>query len=365
MKEKLLRKFTEILQKSDFTNFNNRFSKLFLFFSKDILLENKSFLEQNFIKKDIFKTSKIKKPLDYVAILRTKLKALDAFPSIIMRFAPSPSGELHLGHTRILSIMQFVQKNWPNTKFILRIENTNPLNSHSKFIKPIQEQVEWLGLKIDEIQVQSENRLSYIDAGLKLYIENKRYICICDSKNNPACNCKNNQNNEKKTLFFQAQFKPKTMALVMDLDLQNKNPALHKVVLLRGVFYKKKMELWPTMDFRVSVDDIASNMNFIIRGRDHEMNKNKQDFIKKALGHTRPGMFITVGRVSVTEGIMSASLITKMIKQKKLTGWRDKKTLRCRALKETHQINPEKIYKYWIENGLSKGKHRINLKKIL
>ena len=76
---------------------------------------------------------------------------------IITRFAPSPTGNLHIGSARTALINYIVSNKIQNSKFYLRIEDTDKERSKVEFTNNILNGLKWLGIKWDEnIQIQSE-----------------------------------------------------------------------------------------------------------------------------------------------------------------------------------------------------------------
>ena len=80
--------------------------------------------------------------------------------NMVLRFAPGPSGPLHLGHTRALALNNYY-KNRYNGKLILRLEDTNPNAVDTDAYDMIQEDLSWLGIEADEVVIQSERLETY------------------------------------------------------------------------------------------------------------------------------------------------------------------------------------------------------------
>ena len=87
----------------------------------------------------------------------------------ITRFAPSPSGLLHVGNVRTALLNFLVSKD--NGHFILRIDDTDQERSKDKFINNIQQDLNWLGLNYDEYYQQSERIKLYDEALIFLKIK--------------------------------------------------------------------------------------------------------------------------------------------------------------------------------------------------
>ena len=111
--------------------------------------------------------------------------------NIRVRFAPSPTGALHIGNTRTALFNWLFIKNYGG-KFILRIEDTDKERSKPEFEKDIIDGLKWLGLDYDEgpdisgnygPYRQSERTDIYKNYLKKLFDENKAYYCFCTKKN--------------------------------------------------------------------------------------------------------------------------------------------------------------------------------------
>ena len=107
--------------------------------------------------------------------------------SIVTRFAPSPTGNLHLGgiRTALLNyiIVQQAKKKLPNSKFYLRIEDTDKVRSKEIYTKNIIDSLTWLGLEWDsEAQIQSSRIEKHKNIADNLLNNNFAYKCICDEK---------------------------------------------------------------------------------------------------------------------------------------------------------------------------------------
>ncbi|MFN3660871.1 MAG: glutamate--tRNA ligase family protein [Brevinematales bacterium] len=95
-----------------------------------------------------------------------------------LRFAPSPTGKLHLGSART-AIFNWLYARHTGGKFVLRIEDTDLSRSQEEYTTSIIKDMQWMGMDYDEFYKQSERfsiYKSYID---KLVAEGKAYYCQC------------------------------------------------------------------------------------------------------------------------------------------------------------------------------------------
>ena len=99
--------------------------------------------------------------------------------NIVLRFAPNPSGPLHIGHTRAaVPNAEYVKRH--DGKLILRIEDTDPKRVFEPAYEMIPEDLEWLGIHPDEIVYQSDRFEIYYDYARQLIEKGAAYMCTCD-----------------------------------------------------------------------------------------------------------------------------------------------------------------------------------------
>ena len=97
--------------------------------------------------------------------------------NLITRFAPSPSGLLHVGNVRTALLNYLVSKKYEG-EFILRIDDTDKERSKEEFVKQIEEDLIWLGLNFNQLYRQSERIRLYDEAFDKLIDKGLIYPCF-------------------------------------------------------------------------------------------------------------------------------------------------------------------------------------------
>ncbi len=219
---------------------------------------------------------------------------------IITRFAPSPTGYLHIGNIRIaLYSWLYARKN--NGKFLLRIEDTNLNKLNKKYSDYILYILEWLGLYWDEeVYYQSDNIDKYIDIINYMLSNNLAYKCFCSY----------DRLKKIRDLCIKNGIKPKYDNYCRDKNLNYKNlkyvvrfknPLYNKVIFKDILFKKivfnnnqlddfiiKRTNGMPTYNFCVVVDDYYMSVTHIIRGEDHINNTPKQINLLKSLNYNIP-----------------------------------------------------------------------------
>ena len=179
---------------------------------------------------------------------------------VVTRFAPSPTGYLHIGGVRTaLFNYIFAKKN--QGKFLVRIEDTDKERSEEQFIEAIMEGLDWVGLKPDfEPIKQSERFDTYKSEAARLIDLGKAY------EDDGA---------------IRLQVEKEGSTLVKDLvygDIEFLNSELDDIVILRS-------DGSPTYHFCNVIDDNFQGVSHIIRGEDHLPNTPKQIQIVNALGY--------------------------------------------------------------------------------
>ncbi|GBR74093.1 glutamyl-tRNA synthetases [Candidatus Termititenax aidoneus] len=183
-----------------------------------------------------------------------------------VRFAPSPTGNLHIGSVRT-ALFNYLFARHHGGKFVLRIEDTDLERSRQEYTDDILSGLEWLSLSSAEPPVYQNSRrelhLEYVD---KLLQEGRAYP---DPEGSPA-------------VFFRVPADGETVIhdLVKgDIVFQNKD---FKDQVIR------KSDGSATYNFAVVLDDALMGITHIIRGEDHISNTPKQIFLYNALGFALP-----------------------------------------------------------------------------
>ena len=112
--------------------------------------------------------------------------------TVITRFAPSPTGALHLGGART-ALFNYLYAKKNNGKFRLRIEDTDKSRNTVESIKSITKSLEWLGLQVDDdIIYQSENQAEHLQIAESLLAKGLAYKCFHDKEYNNLATQKKN-----------------------------------------------------------------------------------------------------------------------------------------------------------------------------
>jgi len=348
--------FAEGLKKEDTKEVGKEISKI-------VLEVNKISLEKQ--KKEFEKFEKL---ISFREVRDGLPKLPNAEKGVVMRFAPSPSGAMHIGHALTASISYLYVKKYGG-KFYMRIEDTNPDNIYPPAYDLLKQDAEWLFEGKTKIIIQSERMELYYKYAEKLIKKNSAYVCTCSSENfkklvdqKKECACRKNTQKENldlwKKMFVKKGFKQGEAVLRFKSNIKDKNPAMRDFPLARinessHPLQKNKYRVWPLMNLSVTVDDIELKMTHIIRAKEHRDNAERQKMIYKILDKKYPWEAY-LGRWKFKDMELSATKITEGIKSGKYSGWDDEKLPTISALRKKG-YKPESFWKFSEHVGLSES----------
>jgi glutamyl-tRNA synthetase len=217
-----------------------------------------------------------------------------------VRFAPSPTGFLHIGGVRT-ALFNWLFARQQHGRFILRIEDTDQSRSTDESIQAIIEGMQWVGLDWDEGPFRQTERMDlYRSHAMTLLERGKAYWCVCKAEELEArrkeaeakglsprydgrCRKLGITNpTEEAALRFKA---PQEGQTVIDDLIKGSvvfdNAVLDDLIILRSNGY-------PTYNFSVVVDDALMHITHVVRGDDHLTNTPRQVPIFEALGFAVP-----------------------------------------------------------------------------
>jgi len=224
---------------------------------------------------------------------------------VVTRFAPSPTGYLHIGGLRT-ALFSYLWAKKNNGKFLLRIEDTDKARNSQEATDAILEAFEWLGLKNDgEITYQSQRDEIYTKYIEQLLDEGKAYRCYMSK--DELEELRENQIANKQRAKYDGRYRDFTGTPPEGVEpvIRIKSPLSGEIVVKDGVkgdvsfqaedilddFVIARADGSPTYNFVVAVDDALMGINEVIRGDDHLSNTPKQIVVYEALGFDIPKFY--------------------------------------------------------------------------
>jgi glutamyl-tRNA synthetase len=222
--------------------------------------------------------------------------------NVRVRFAPSPTGNLHIGGLRT-ALFNYLFAKHHNGTFLLRVEDTDKERSKKEYTDGQLASLEWAGITSDEPLVfQSERTDAYQEILEKLLLEKKLYRCVCtDAEREERAR---SAGRTDKFYGYDSFCKDKNIAadskksFVLRFSVPEDCSEIKVDDLVRGtvVFKREQFDDFiivrsdgsPTYNFVVVVDDNFMDITHIIRGEEHLVNTPKQILLAQACGFPSP-----------------------------------------------------------------------------
>ncbi len=215
------------------------------------------------------------------------------------RFAPSPTGDMHLGNLRV-ALFNFICAQQTCEKFIIRIEDTDKKRNIEGKDREILEILNLFGITYNQVLYQSENLKFHRQLGSKLLMDGNAFSCFCT----PETLEKKRKLSYKSKIAY--RYDGVCKKLSDDEVMANESPFVVRIKepseviefsdLIKGDikfepeniddFIILRVDKTPTYNFACAVDDMLSNISVIIREENHLSNTPKQELIRKYLGYT-------------------------------------------------------------------------------
>ncbi len=221
---------------------------------------------------------------------------------VVTRFAPSPTGYLHIGGLRT-ALFSYLWAKKNGGKFVLRIEDTDKARNSEEATQAILEAFEWLGLEADgEITYQSQRDEIYAKYIKQLLDEGKAYKCYMSKEE--LTELRETQMANKERTMYDGRYRDFTGTPPEGVEpvIRIKSPKTGEIIVKDGVkgdisfqaedilddFVIARADGAPTYNFVVAIDDHLMGINQVIRGDDHLSNTPKQIIVYEALGFDLP-----------------------------------------------------------------------------
>ncbi|HII84261.1 MAG TPA: glutamate--tRNA ligase [Methanobacterium subterraneum] len=307
-----------------------------------------------------------------------KVKGLADLPGaqgeVVLRFAPNPSGPLHIGHARAAVLNQEYSKRY-HGKLILRVEDTDPRRVDPSAYQMIPEDLKWMGVEWDEVIIQSDRMEIYYGHALELIKLGGAYMCTCPGDvfkelKDSSQSCTHRDATVEENLKLWEKM-PETgegeMVLRVKTDIEHKNPAIRDWVAMRVVEDEhprigNQYRVYPMMNFSVAVDDHLLGVTHVLRGKDHLANSEKQEYLYHHMGWDVPE-FIHYGRLKMDDVRLSTSQARQGIEDGIYSGWDDPRLGTIRAIAR-RGIQSEAIRELMMEIGVKIADSTVTWKKI-
>lgn len=277
------------------------------------------------------------------------------------RFAPSPTGFLHVGNARA-ALFNWLEARRVGGEMLLRVEDTDRERSSSELIENVLESLRWLGIDWDgDIVLQADNLDAHRAAAHRLLEEGRAYWCDCTGEQvqdrarqrggppgyDGFCRDRGLTRSDETALRFRAPDEGTTsFADLVRGEVTFDNATIEDFVLLRSNGF-------PVFLLSNALDDAAMGVTHVVRGEDHVPGTPKYLLLRDALGLGRPDVFAHLpllvneqrkklskrkDAVSVAEFREAGYLPEAMVNYLALLGWGPKDGVEVRPLAEIVEL---------------------------
>lgn len=224
---------------------------------------------------------------------------------IITRFAPSPTGYLHIGGLRT-ALFSYLWAKKSGGKFLLRIEDTDRSRHNEDAVSGILKAFEWVGIKSDEEVVYQSERQDIYNKYINILLQNgKAYKCYMSK--DELEQLREEQTTRKERPRYDGRYRNFTGTPPIGVEpvIRIKTPETGSIIvrdLVKGDvefsiednlddFVIARADGMPTYNFVVAIDDAVMGVTDVIRGDDHLSNTPKQIVVYEALGFKIPKFY--------------------------------------------------------------------------
>ena len=218
----------------------------------------------------------------------------------MLRFAPSPTGDMHIGNLRV-AIFNYIVSKQQNERFLLRIEDTDIERNIEGKDKEIINILKKFGIKWDEILYQSQNINFHQNFAYKLLNEKKAFACFCTPQELEKERIKAKE--EKRAYRYSGKCEEITIdeaakraePFVVRIKKPKDTIEFEDIIKGKISFSPNEVDSFvilrsdgrPTYNFACAIDDMLHDISLIIRGEDHLSNTPKQIHVRKSLGYNK------------------------------------------------------------------------------
>lgn len=296
-------------------------------------------------------------------------KAAKQARQVCTRFAPEPSGFLHIGHAKAALASEDYSRSHKG-KFLLRFDNTNPKNETIEFEEKIKEDVALLDIKYDLIEHTSdysEKIMEHIETLLKTgkaFCDDTPWEQIKEFRMSLQPSPNRDNSIEKNLELWQEMLKGtekgRTCVARAKIDYASQNGTLRDPVIARCVDvtndeHPNKTPVFPTYDIACPIVDSEAGVTHAMRSWEYQdRNAQYQWFIKTL--NLNPVEIISFSRLSFNYTVLGKRHLRRLVQNGKATGWDDPRFPTVRGLRR-RGLQPQALREFCKEQGASRNQN--------
>jgi glutamyl-tRNA synthetase len=245
----------------------------------------------------------------------------------VSRFAPEPSGYLHIGHAKA-AFLSFEGALNAGGYMLLRMDDTNPEKEKQEFADAIANDLKWLGISwLGEISYVSDYMQTLYEFADELILKGKAYVCNCSAQEvkrgreeGVQCDCRakspeDNLHDFRKMIQGKVAEGEAILRWAGDMKAENtvmRDPTLFRVIFTPHFRQNEKYKCWPSYDFEAPIMDSIQGVTHAMRSKEYELREELYYSILNALELRAPTL-VHFSRLSIKGAPVSKRLITPLI----------------------------------------------------
>jgi glutamyl-tRNA synthetase len=311
-------------------------------------------------------------PLQTQSVERSNIASLPLLPKlenaapgkVITRFPPEPNGYPHIGHAKAAIIDEYYARRYDG-KFILRFDDTNPLNEKLEYYEAFILALQWLNIRPDIIKNTSDDIELLYHYGKKLVSNGHAYVCTCNQQKirdlrlkGIECDCRKSMTAAPGRIddFFGERFHQNEAIIrfkgsMADYNTAMRDPTLFRIIKGRHPKLGDKYHIWPTYDFAAPIEDSLDGVSHAFRTKEYELRNALYFAILERLGLRKPHM-IEFSRLEFNGLPVSKRKIKPLIENGTIKSWDDPRLPTLAAMKRRGFI-PEAIRRFVLSLGMT------------
>lgn len=296
---------------------------------------------------------------------------------MVTRFAPEPSGYMHLGHAKPVILSNELKRLYEG-KIYLYFDDTNPEKEKQEYVDSFKKDLSWLGITFDKEYYASDNIERMYGYSFSLIDSGNAYICECSAEeikknrfDGKACSHRERGADENRALFqkmINGVYGEGEVLLRLKGDMKANNTSMRDPSLVRvkkSNHYRQgqKYSAWPNYDLNTPIMDSINGVTDIIRSKEYELRDELYYKILDLLALRKPRIH-EIGRFKIANNLTSKRKINALIKDGDVSGYDDLRLVTIMALKR-RGILPAAITSLMLKFGISKTESITKLDSLL
>jgi len=203
----------------------------------------------------------------------------------MLRFAPSPTGDMHIGNLRI-ALFNYIISKQKSEDLLVRIEDTDKEKNIEGKDQEILDILSLFGIEYSQVVYQSQNVRFHTAMALQLIHEKKAFSCFCSPE------WLEKKQEEAKKAKKEYVYDGACENLPAELVIDNTNPFTVRIKSDTDSFVIMEQDKTPTYHFATAIDDMLSDISVIVDDEKHTDNAQKQEYIRKSLSYDKKIKYI-------------------------------------------------------------------------